>query len=245
MNDIPSAFAQHQESPERAFPIADCFRYQPLTFVASEILVPITHRAAMNEALLVVLPLSRLLTGLTILVSSLHANLSWSSCATRILGTTPTIFGGPAWPHACTNPNRERRGGMPSKLFLSLSLLFACFGCGQADAQYSRLDCRGTIRDTPAQLSGLRHFAVTNSLGDGYVQFAGTVSAGGITGQITYEGGTQHVPFSGSILIPQGTISVGVLDNTGGQMIIYGRRPSLGPPETIGRFVCEWQNVGR
>jgi hypothetical protein len=92
-----------------------------------------------------------------------------------------------------------------------------------------------------ATLRGVRQYAPYNALGDGHVKFAGNVSAGGITGQILYGGYTRTAPFDGVILTPEGSISIGVLDNTGGQMIIYSGTPTLGPPQTIGRFVCQWQ----
>jgi len=46
---------------------------------------------------------------------------------------------------------------------------------------------------------------------------------------------------TGAIQAPAGTISIGVLDNTGGSMIIYSGRASLGPPNEIGRFTCAWR----
>jgi hypothetical protein len=105
----------------------------------------------------------------------------------------------------------------------------------------ARLSCQGAMGDVPAVLSGVRQYAPYNALGDGYVKFVGTVSAGGISGRIMYEGYTQSAPFGGVIETPQLQIRIGVLDNTGGQMIIYDGVPSLGPPETIGRFVCTWK----
>ena len=93
----------------------------------------------------------------------------------------------------------------------------------------------------PAVLSGVRQYAPYNAVGDGYVKFIGRVSAGGVSGRITYEGYTRTAPFQGVVVTPQGSFTIGVLDNTGGQMIIYGGRPSLGPPEILGRFVCDWR----
>ena len=114
--------------------------------------------------------------------------------------------------------------------------------CGPAHAQQlARLDCRGVMGDTPAVVSGVRQFTQHNAVGDGYVRFSGTVAAGGIQGRMTYEGYTATGSFRGAIETMQGALSIGVLDNTGGQMIIYGGRPRLGPPDTIGRFVCDWQ----
>ena len=80
-----------------------------------------------------------------------------------------------------------------------------------------------------------------NSLGDGYVKFAGQVSAGGIQGRIMYEGYTATAPFSGVITTPQGVLRIGVLDNTGGEFIIYEGTPRLPRPQTLGRFVCRWE----
>jgi len=73
------------------------------------------------------------------------------------------------------------------------------------------------------------------------VKFAGRVSAGGISGRIAYEGYTQNAPFGGVIATPELQLGISVLDNTSGQMIICDGMPSLGPPETIGRFVCTWK----
>lgn len=120
--------------------------------------------------------------------------------------------------------------------------LIALCACSQARAQQTnQLDCQGVMGHTPAVLSGVRQYAPYNALGDGYVRFNGSVTAGGIQGRITYEGYTQTAPFSGAIETAQGNLSVGILDNTGGQMIIYGGKPSLGPPDIIGRFSCSWR----
>jgi len=73
------------------------------------------------------------------------------------------------------------------------------------------------------------------------VKFAGNVSAGGITGRIAYEGYTQTGAFEGVIVTPRGNLRIAVLDNTGGKMIIYSGRPTLGAPQTLGEFVCRWQ----
>ena len=39
---------------------------------------------------------------------------------------------------------------------------------------------------------------------------------------------------------PLGAMEIGVLDNTARRMIIYNSRATLGPPDTIGQFVCAW-----
>ena len=108
-------------------------------------------------------------------------------------------------------------------------------------AQQAQLQCQGVMGNTPAVLSGVRRYAPYNAAGDGYVKFSGTVAAGGIRGNVAYEGYTQTAPFQGVIETPRGPLAISVLDNTGGRMIIYGGTPSLGPPQTIGEFVCRWQ----
>ena len=124
---------------------------------------------------------------------------------------------------------------------LICGLIALCL-CGHARAQQmAELNCQGVMGDTPAVLSGVRQYAPYNAVGDGYVRFSGTVAAGGIQARMTYEGYTRTAPFRGVIATAQGGMSIGVLDNSAGQMIIYSGRPSLGPPETIGRFVCSSQ----
>jgi hypothetical protein len=113
--------------------------------------------------------------------------------------------------------------------------------CLPLSAEQRQLTCKGTAADGSATLSGVRTYSPYNALGDGYVKFTGKVTAGGVTGRITYEGYTKNAPFRGVIISSKGTLSIGVLDNTGGQMIIYGGTPTLGPPQILGRFACRWQ----
>ena len=86
----------------------------------------------------------------------------------------------------------------------------------------------------------MRQHAAYNALGDGQVQFNGTVSARGITGQIFYGGYTATGAFQGIMSGPLGSMQIGVLDNTGGRMLIYNGRPTVGAPDTIGQFICAW-----
>jgi hypothetical protein len=124
-----------------------------------------------------------------------------------------------------------------------VALLLMSFG--SARAQQNRLDCRGVLGDTPATLSGIRVLA-PNMNGGGDVQFQGVVTAGGSQGTIAYGGSAGLIgrigggPMPGVIQAPVGTIPVGVLDNTGGEMIIYSGKASLGPPNILGRFRCAW-----
>jgi len=112
--------------------------------------------------------------------------------------------------------------------------------------QVSQLACQGVIANLPAVLAGTRQFVPHNQLGDGYVRFAGTIRARGndgrpIDGRMTYEGYTRTAPFPGVIESPLGVYRVSVLDNTGGRMVIYDGRPTLGAPNIFGQFVCEWR----
>ena len=114
--------------------------------------------------------------------------------------------------------------------------------CDQAAAQQAhRLDCQGSLSGAPATISGYRQFAPTSALGDGYVRFRGGVAAAGMQGSINYEGYTANGAFTGTIDGPLGRFAIGVLDNTGGRMIIYDGTPSLGPPNELGEFVCSWR----
>ncbi len=107
--------------------------------------------------------------------------------------------------------------------------------------QTNRLACQGHFQGAQAMIVGLRQFAPTSAMGDGYVRFQGEIAAGGMTGRIIYEGYTATGSFDGYVSGPPGTIRIGVLDNTGGRMIIYGGTASLGPPTTLGEFRCQWQ----
>jgi hypothetical protein len=68
-------------------------------------------------------------------------------------------------------------------------------------------------------------------------QFSGSVSAAGMSGQIQYAGYTRTAPFLGVMSGPLGSMQIGVLDNTGGQMLVYDGRPTLGVP---GSFSSVW-----
>ena len=107
--------------------------------------------------------------------------------------------------------------------------------------QVHRLTCQGHFQGAQAMIIGMRQFTPTSAMGDGYVRFQGEIGVGNIRGGMAYEGYTATGSFAGQITAPQGTIRIGVLDNTGGRMIIYGGAASLGPPTTLGEFGCHWQ----
>ena len=133
-------------------------------------------------------------------------------------------------------PRRER-----ATRALSGALLLMSAGWSAAPAQSaSHLRCNGILFGAPALIDGTRLYAPYNELGDGQVQFEGTVAAQGLTGQMQYAGYTRTAPFPGVMSGPLGSMQISVLDNTGGRMLIYNGRASLGAPETIGEFVCAW-----
>ncbi len=113
--------------------------------------------------------------------------------------------------------------------------------CASAVAQVSLLNCQGHFMGAQATLSGTRQFKTISAMGDGHVRFQGRIGAGGMVGEIAYEGYT-HTSLPGFIRGPLGEIAVGVLDNTDGRMIIYeGGAPSMWAPKTLGEFICDWR----
>jgi hypothetical protein len=105
--------------------------------------------------------------------------------------------------------------------------------------QLNQLACQGQIYGLQAFITGQRLYKPYNALGDGEVAFDGRIQAGSITGTIRY-GGYTSAAFDGFIQSPAGSVQISVLDNTGGRMIIYEGTPSLGAPDQIGVFVCQW-----
>jgi hypothetical protein len=126
-----------------------------------------------------------------------------------------------------------------------LAIVFAATlplaAAGAAAQQASRLACEGHFQGLPAMLGGLRQFVPATAAGDGHVRFHGQIAAAGVTGEIAWQGDTATAPFAGYVSGPQGTIAIGVLDNSGGRMIIYGGAASLGPPPILGAFACDWR----
>ncbi len=149
-------------------------------------------------------------------------------------------------PRASARPSGAAQMHWRAARGLAVALVVLLASASAWAQQVARLDCKGILGNTPATLSGNRVFVQTNASGDGQVRFTGVVTAGGVTGQIGYEGttGSWRVgggPMNGFMRSQAGTQSIGVLDNTGGEMIIYSGRASLGPPDIIGRFRCAWR----
>jgi hypothetical protein len=136
-------------------------------------------------------------------------------------------------------PNSAQRLGASGAFACVLALTAVAWGPAHAQS-VSRLQCEGSLFGAPAVIDGTRRYAAYNALGDGQVAFNGTVAAQGMTGTIVYGGYTATGAFEGIMSGPLGSMRIGVLDNTGGRMLIYNGGPSLGAPETIGQFICSW-----
>ena len=127
-----------------------------------------------------------------------------------------------------------------SALAIGGVLLLIALGWSPAHAQSaSHLRCQGSLFGAPAVIDGVRLYRTFTTLGDGEVQFNGTVAANGMTGRIVY-GGYTNAAFQGMMSGPLGSMVIAVLDNTGGRMLIYNGRPTLKAPDTIGQFICAW-----
>jgi hypothetical protein len=137
------------------------------------------------------------------------------------------------------NHSRCRHPGSlwPLLLAAGLTALLATPALAQ---QLNQLSCQGQIYGIQAVILGQRLFQPHNALGDGEVAFNGQIQAGNIAGTIEYGGYTSGA-FDGFIQSSAGSVSIAVLDNTGGRMIIYEGGASLGAPTEIGVFVCDWQ----
>ena len=124
-------------------------------------------------------------------------------------------------------------------ILLGSNVLFAT-SVGAAMAQTHRLSCQGEGVQGPVVIEGVRTFQAHNLLGDGFVQFDGSVQSRIQAGRLQYDGYTAVGPFAGVISGDFPPISVSVLDNTGGQMIIYDGGVSTGAPAVLARLVCSW-----
>jgi hypothetical protein len=141
--------------------------------------------------------------------------------------------------HRPGRPGSARSANGSAALACVLTLSAAAWSPAHAQS-VSRLQCEGSLFGAPATIDGIRRYAAYNALGDGQVEFNGTVAARGMTGTIVYGGYTATGAFQGIMSGPLGSMQIGVLDNTGGRMLIYDGRPSLGAPETVGQFICSW-----
>jgi hypothetical protein len=121
---------------------------------------------------------------------------------------------------------------------------------GQNATEVYEVTGTGTFQNQGATITGQYVYAPYNAMGDGAVRFVGTLRSPLGQAKLGYEGYTNHAPYEGYLYVESGpyqgnTYKVGILDNTGGQFVIYDGTPTLGPPNEWGRFVCEWRPVQR
>ena len=135
---------------------------------------------------------------------------------------------------------RLHQRGLTRLLLFAAGVVLANVVPAVAQQQLNQLSCQGQIYGLQAIIVGQRLYSPYNALGDGEVAFNGQIQAGNITGTIQYGGYTTGA-FDGFIQSSAGAVRISVLDNTGGRMIIYEGGASLGAPNEIGNFVCNWQ----
>jgi hypothetical protein len=101
-----------------------------------------------------------------------------------------------------------------------------------------RVSCQGTLANYPATIEGQRYYQPYNAVGDGPVQFVGTIATGSEQATLMYDG--YFGPYDGVIRTLQGDLLIGVLENTVDPgLTIYDGRASLGAPTTLGQFLCQ------
>ena len=119
-----------------------------------------------------------------------------------------------------------------------LAALGLAWGGAAIAQQTNRLDCEGFFGGYPAAIGGTRYSQRTATLNE-YVRFQGQIAVAGQQGTIVWEG--PYPPYQGIVQIPTYSGIIGVLDNTGGRLVIYGGQASLGPPPELGQFGCQWR----
>ncbi len=114
-----------------------------------------------------------------------------------------------------------------------------------------------TIQNAEAQstsqyvLRGEGHFLNSRAIVEGqlrydendYKRFNGMIRGGFGNGRLIYEGYENLSPYDGIVQTTRGNVPVAVLDDAGGQMIIYKGEATLGPPTTLGEFYIQWEQV--
>jgi len=124
------------------------------------------------------------------------------------------------------------------KLFFVLVLIWL-FALPLQAQVINNLVCQGIYNGVKARIQGKRA-STPYAFGSEYVKFIGIINAGGYDGQMTYEGSSATVGFPGNLYSGKYAVHISVLDNTGGRMLIYSGRISLGAPTILGEFSCQW-----
>jgi hypothetical protein len=125
---------------------------------------------------------------------------------------------------------------------IAITLATLALLCSHATlARTYQLSCSGQSVQGPIRVEGTRSLQTYNAIGDGFVRFEGSVQTGQTAGRMQYEGYTRTGAFQGLISGNFQPIPIAVLDNTGGEMIIYAGGASLGAPEILARLRCAWR----
>jgi hypothetical protein len=151
-----------------------------------------------------------------------------------------------------TRPAHTTRTAM-STLSKTLLMIFLLAGipyvvAGQNATEVYEMMGTGSFQNQRATITGRRIYAPYNAMGDGTVQFVGTLRSPLGQAELGYEGYTKLAPYDGYLYMQSGpyqgnTYKVSILDNTGGQFVIDDGKPTLRAPNELGRFVCQWRRV--
>jgi hypothetical protein len=151
-----------------------------------------------------------------------------------------------------TRPAHTTRTAM-STLSKTLLMIFLLAGilyvvAGQNATEVYEVTGTGSFQEQPATITGQYASEPYNALGDATVRFVGTLRSPLGQAELSYEGYTNLAPYDGYLNVQSGpyqgnTYKVGILDNTSGQFVIYDGKPTLGAPNELGRFVCQWRRV--
>ena len=98
-----------------------------------------------------------------------------------------------------------------------------------------RLECSGYFFNKPVRISGIRQLRESWGRG-GYVTFVN------FEGRMQSQQGTAGLIYENTqgVLLTTPPMSLVILDNTGGKMMIYDGRPTLGAPQQLGQLLCKW-----
>ena len=140
-----------------------------------------------------------------------------------------------------------------SRLSKTLFLIFLLAGIpyvasGQNATAVYEVMATGSFQNQRARITGRYVYAPYNALGDARVHFVGTLSSPLGQAELQYGGYTNVTPYDGYLYVRSGpyrgnTFRVGILDNTGGEFVIYDGTATLGAPNEMGRFACQWIRV--
>lgn len=114
---------------------------------------------------------------------------------------------------------------------------------GQNATEVYEMTGTGSFQEQAATIAGQYASERYNALGDATVRFVGTLRSSLGQAELSYEWDTNLAPYDGYLNVQGNAYKVGILDNTGGEFIIYDGTPTLGPRNELGRFVCQWRRV--